>query len=119
MEFVLGDIENIFIGYVKPKLQEDDNQKDFFDVVIQNICKNHTKKTFGEIFHLVEEEMPTNCVGIVKSSDFSLDLRFCNDKKEGICFDFLQSSIKTNLFKYIILRKYKYIKISILYVKPS
>ena len=90
----MDNIENIFISYVKPKQQGpkqqgDENPNDFFDVVIQKFCENHwkkgpLKKTFEEIFNLVSEEMPQGCVGIVKSSNFSFDLRFWKNKKEGI-----------------------------------
>ena len=81
---MLDNDENIFIGYVKPKQHKNENPKDFFDVVIQKFCANHSEKTFGEIFDLVLEEMPADSVGIVKSSNFSLDLGFFKDKKEGI-----------------------------------
>ena len=85
MRFGLDNIKNVFIGYVKPKLQKDENSKDFFDVVIRKFCESlKSEKTFEEIFNLVLEEMPTDSVGIVKSSDFSLDIRFCNNKEEGI-----------------------------------
>ena len=93
MRFVLDNIEKIFIGYVKPNLQNDENPKDFFDVVVRKFCENHSEKTFDEVFHLVLEEMPADCVGIVKSSDFSLDLRFSKNKKEGnlwVCDSFFQ-----------------------------
>ena len=92
MRFLLDNVDNIFIGYVKPKqqkLQNDENPKDFFNSVIQKFCENHLAKTFEEIFDLVLDEMPPDSVGSVKSSDFSLDLRFCNEKKEGICLEFL------------------------------
>ena len=106
MRFLLDDIENIFIGYVKPKRQEiifinsveqeqqnDENPKDLFEVVIRNFCENHSEKTFDEIFNLVLDEMSTDRVGSDKSFDFSLDLRSCKDKKDGICFDFFKSLI--------------------------
>ena len=106
MRFLLDDIENIFIGYVKPKRQEiifinsveqeqqnDENPKDFFEVVIRNFCENQSEKTFDEIFNLVLDEMSTDRVGSDKSFDFSLDLRSCKDQKEGICFDFFKSPI--------------------------
>ena len=36
------------------------------------------------MFDLVLEEMPSDSIGIVKSSKFNLDLGFFKDKKEGI-----------------------------------
>ena len=97
LKFRLEDAKNIFIGYFKPKPQDEKSEKDFLKVVIETFCDPaNSQKSFEQIFEIVCEQFPPDSIGIVKSSDFKLDL----SKKDGnnyFCLVFIISCLyKTN-----------------------
>ncbi len=81
MRFLLEDIENILILYVKPR-QRNAETFNFFEVLVKTFCKQSKEKTFLEIVEHVMQGNPDH-IGMIKSSDFNLDLRIRADKKEG------------------------------------
>jgi hypothetical protein len=70
----MNDIKNLFIGFVKPNEQKE--QKDFFDVLIRNFCKNSKTKSFGEMFYSVCSELPADTIDYVSTPDFNFQLQF-------------------------------------------
>jgi hypothetical protein len=78
MQFLVDDIQNLFIGFVKPTEQK--KQKDFFEVLIRNVCDNSKTKTFREIFDSACSEFPAGSVGSVSTPDFDFQLRFCEEE---------------------------------------
>ncbi len=77
MEFLKNDIKQLFIAFVNPQEEKHEKrQEDFFDVLIQTICKDSKTKTFGEIFDSVCAELPGS-VGFTNTPDFDFQLRLC------------------------------------------